>query len=92
MAEHVIGWLLRRLWRPRVIRVGLRDLVFEIPGREGNVTSLGDVPEVMAFHEGALVLRNCEVHGAVEFRLHSREGVLIIKGIAGSAIRYIPPS
>lgn len=87
----VIGALYHLFRPPREIRVAVRDMIFEIPGREGDVKSLGDVPEVAVFHDGGLVLRNCHIRGAIELKLHSAEGVLVIKGLAGTAIRYVPP-
>lgn len=67
------------------IAVHVRDIVFEVPGRGG------EVADVLSFHDGKLVLRNCHIRGAVAFELHQPEGVMIIRGLAGSVIRYEPP-
>jgi hypothetical protein len=85
---------LYRLLRPaKVVRVYVRDLTFTLPGREdGDVADLIELADVLTFHEGKLVLRNCHISGAVSFELHQHEGVMIISGMAGSAIRYEPPS
>jgi hypothetical protein len=88
-----IGTLCRLLFPPRRIRANVRDITFRIPGQEGgDVTDLDQLADVLVINDGDLVLRNCHIRGAVSLRICPREGVLLIRGMAGSAIQYEPPS
>lgn len=81
-----------RVFRPaKVIRADVRDIVFEVSGKDGDVSSLDQLADVLGFHNGALVLRNCHIRGAVTFTLHQAEGVLVVQGMAGTVVRYEPP-
>lgn len=84
--------LRRRLYPAKGMRVRIRDITFEVPGPDADqVADPVQFADVLCFHNGSLVLRNCHVRGAVAITVRLGEGVLVVQGMAGTVVRYEPP-
>jgi len=72
----------------------IRDVTFEVPvGYDADHASdINEIADVIAFHDGKLILRNCHVNGALSFAVDSRKNVMIITGLADTTVTYEPPT